>query len=119
MDLKKVIIVEGGYHKVLTKELQRKLPLKKASVIYIDCDLYESTVSVLNFIIPYITTGTIIAFDDWYSFKNDPNKGEQRAFYEWLKRNPQFKAEEFYKIPGRINSFFMRVENSDGNSDNI
>jgi O-methyltransferase len=48
-------------------------------VIWVDCDLYESTVPVLDFITEYIQDGTVIIFDDWYSFRADPDRGEQKA----------------------------------------
>ncbi|MBU4502515.1 MAG: TylF/MycF family methyltransferase, partial [Nanoarchaeota archaeon] len=75
IDLKKVKIVPGWYSEVLNEETKRKIPLKKASIIFIDCDLYESTVLVLDFITEYIQDGTIIIFDDWFSFRGNPNKG--------------------------------------------
>jgi hypothetical protein len=43
---------EKGY--VLKRTGVTKLPLKKAAIIMIDCDLYESTVSVLDFITDYL-----------------------------------------------------------------
>jgi len=98
VDLNKVEIIPGWYAKVLNEKLKKKLPIKKASIIWIDCDLYESTVPVLNFITDYIQDGTILIFDDWFSFRGDPNRGEQKAFKEWLKKNPSIKATEFHKF---------------------
>ncbi|MCG2718374.1 MAG: methyltransferase, partial [Nanoarchaeota archaeon] len=69
------------------------------------CDLYESTVLVLDFITEYIQDGTIIIFDDWFSFRGNPNRGEQKAFKEWLKKNPSIKTTEFYRFGWHGNSF--------------
>ena len=60
----------------------------------------------MNFITDYIQEGTILIFDDWFSFRGNPNRGEQRAFREWLEKNPSFQAVEYYKA-GNINSFIM------------
>ena len=57
----------------------------KASIVHIDCDLYDSTKEVLNFIENIIILGTILIFDDWDSFKDEDveNMGERKAFKEW------------------------------------
>jgi len=103
-----VVIVPGWYKDTLNDETKKKLNIKKASIIYIDCDLYESTVPVLNFITDYVSNGTIIIFDDWHAFHGDPDLGEQRAFREWLGRNPSIKATEWQKVNWKTNSFILR-----------
>ena len=115
--LDKVNLVKGWYDKVLNGDTKKHLSTKKAAFIFIDCDLYESTVPVLNFITEYLQSGTIIAFDDWYCFKGSPEKGEQKAFKEWLQKNPSFKALEFHKFSWSGNSFIMqdqRAESDEG-----
>jgi O-methyltransferase len=107
MPLKKVTCVPGFYDQSLNKKTKQKLTLKKAAFIYVDCDLYESTVPVMNFITDYVTEGTVIMFDDWFNYRGNPNKGEQKAFYEWLKRNPHIEAMEFQKVGGKYNSFVL------------
>ena len=44
--------IKGFYEKSLNKKLALKFK-KKATIIYIDCDLYKSTVPILKFIIPF------------------------------------------------------------------
>ncbi|EKE14098.1 MAG: methyltransferase [uncultured bacterium] len=107
VDLNKTEIVPGWFDKVLNEETKKRLPLKKAAVIWIDCDLYESTVPVLNFITDYVQNGTILIFDDFFCFRGDPNRGEQKALREWLERNPSIKATEFYKFAWHGNSFII------------
>lgn len=103
----KVKIISGWYDDVLNEATKKKIPLRKASVIFIDCDLYQSAVSALNFITEYIQNGSIIIFDDWFCFRGDPNKGEQRAFREWLKKNPSIKTTQFYRFGWHGNSFII------------
>ena len=105
----KVKIIEGFYKNTLNKELQKRLKIKKAGVIYIDCDLYQSTVEVLDFIIPYIDNGTMIIFDDWYLYEGRDDQGQRKAFNDWLKKNPKFSCEEFIRVPGHLNSFLMKM----------
>lgn len=87
--------VRGFYDQSLTPELAQQLAPKKAAVIYIDCDLYTSTVSVLNWIPPFLQMGTILVFDDWNCFSADPERGERRAWREFLEANPSLRFEPF------------------------
>lgn len=107
VDLNRVEIVKGWFNEVLNEETKKKLPLKHAVIVFIDCDLYESTVPVLDFITDYLIDGSVLIFDDWFCFKGSPEKGEQKAFYEWLKKNPKFKAVEYHKFNWRGNSFII------------
>lgn len=106
VDLDKVHIVPGWYDETLNEQTKQSLPLKKAAIIYIDCDLYESTVPVLNFIESYLQVGTVLLFDDWFCFRGDPERGEQRAMYEWLART-DIKLCEYQKYTWQSNSFLV------------
>ncbi len=75
-------LIKGYFSDSLTPALQAELIPFKAAVILIDCDIYESTLTVLDFITPLLQTGTIVIFDDWHSFGQD--EGEQRALREFL-----------------------------------
>ncbi len=107
VDMNRVRLVPGWYDKILNEKTRQELQIKKAAVIWIDCDLYESTVPALNFITEYVQNGTIICFDDWYNFKADPNRGECRAFNEWLARNPRIRAIQYRKFEASGNSFIL------------
>lgn len=107
VDLLKVKIVDGWYDEILNENTKRSLPLKGAAVVYIDCDLYSSTVPVLDFITDYLVDGSVLIFDDWFAYRGNPEKGEQRAFYEWLNKNPQIKVSEFHKFSWHGNSFIV------------
>ena len=109
VDLGRTQFIKGWYDKTLTPETKQSLPIKKAAVIWIDCDLYESTVPALQFVTDYVQDGTIICFDDWFCFKGDPDRGESLAFKEWLARNPSFRAIEYRKFEAAGHSFIMNV----------
>lgn len=104
----KLITVKGFFEHVLTPELKLRLLPTKAAVIYIDCDLYTSTVPVLNFIKDFLQTGTIIVFDDWNCFHGDPDKGERRAFREFRERNPNLLFEDFVQTNEAKSFIFVR-----------
>jgi hypothetical protein len=87
--------VKGFYDASLTPELAQRLLPRKAAVIYVDCDLYLSTIPVLEFIVPFLQPGTVIVFDDWNCFLADPDKGERRAWREFRERHPALRFEDF------------------------
>jgi len=104
MDLKRVTIVEGWYEDVLKKELKDKLPIKVASIIHFDCDLYSSTIPVLKFIKSYLREGSILVFDDYYC----PNHGEEKALKELFGKDPNIKLLK-YKKPSRTYESIFKV----------
>jgi O-methyltransferase len=91
----RLITVKGFYEESLTDELKAKLHGKKAAVVYVDCDLYHSTVPVLEFVTDFLQYGTIIVFDDWNCYHGDPDLGERLAFREYRDRHPSFRFEPF------------------------
>src|SRR5215472_8513963 len=100
----RLITVKGFYQQSLTAELRERLLPKKAVVVYIDCDLYASTVPVLEFIKDFLQRGTVLVFDDWFCFFGDPERGERRAFREFCERNPNLIFESFIQT-SEIKSF--------------
>jgi hypothetical protein len=110
VDPDRVTCISGWYSDVLNEELKARLPIKKAAVVLIDCDLYESTVPVLEFITDYIQDGTVVVFDDWFSYKGRLDRGEARAFKEWLAKNPSIRANEYHKVDRTMISFIMQVD---------
>lgn len=98
VNLDKVKIIKGWFDNTLSPEKAQGYDLKKIAVAWIDCDYYESTVPVLNFITPHLTAGSVIIFDDWRCYRNHPDFGEQRACREWLESNKQIKLSELFSF---------------------
>ena len=88
-----------------------KLPetINSIALCHIDCDLFDSTKIVLNLIKSKLVNGSIIMFDDWYNYKGDPTKGEQRAFREFLQENTHIHAEEFIRYATFCKAFVMTI----------
>jgi len=104
MPREKLITVKGFYEDTLTDELAAKFVPQKASVVYIDCDLYTSTVPILKWIPQFLQVGTVIVFDDWNCFKGDPSRGERRAWHEFSKEHSDIGFEPFVST-GEAQSF--------------
>lgn len=83
---------------------------QKSAIIHIDCDVYQSTKDVLIKMEPTFQEGTIILFDDWFNFKANPNKGEQRAFKEFVNIT-KWKFIEYQTYATFGKSFIVTYEN--------
>lgn len=87
IDSQRLNIVPGFFDKTLAEVSTDR----KFSVVWIDCDLYESTIPVLDWLTDKLVDGAVLCFDDWFTFSGRPDKGEQKATGEWLERNPDFR----------------------------
>ncbi|MBN3040490.1 MAG: hypothetical protein JW867_05135 [Candidatus Omnitrophica bacterium] len=110
LDQSRVVCVEGFFDKTLTPNLKENKNLKIASLVHIDCDLYESAVPALRFITDLVETGTIIMFDDWNSFEADPERGVRKACSEWLISNPHITLEDWHWYGAYGKSFMVKAE---------
>ncbi|MCR9135645.1 MAG: TylF/MycF family methyltransferase [Alphaproteobacteria bacterium] len=71
-------LVKGWFSESLQfEEIQS---LDSVAFARIDCDLYQPTVEVLEYLGPRLADGAILVFDDWTW---NVEKGETRAFAEW------------------------------------
>jgi O-methyltransferase len=105
IDLDKVVAVPGWFNDTCTKGTITKYNMTAASIVHIDCDLYESAKTVLKFVEPLLVDGTVLIFDDWYCFRGNPEFGEQRAFREWVCSVSGWVFTEYQKEGAWSNSF--------------
>jgi len=81
----------------------------KAAVIYIDCDLYESTRDVLEFIRHFVQDGTVVCFDDFYNYRGRADQGEQRAVAEFTARYPEVRLRSYMPYSPLGQSFICGI----------
>ena len=64
-------IVDGWFSDTLTDSLVKKFNNKKIGIAHIDCDIYTSTIEVLEFIIKndLLCDGSILLYDDWGAYR--------------------------------------------------
>ncbi len=74
--------------------------IKEVAYAKIDCDLYEPTVEILDYLRGRMTHGSVMVFDDWTHVLF---AGETKAFVEWL---PTVHDYEFECI-GYVNFRYM------------
>lgn len=68
---------------------------RKAVIINIDGDLYQSAVDALNIVEERIQIGTVILFDDYNCYNANKNAGERRAFSEFREKS-LYEFEEWF-----------------------
>lgn len=109
VDPDKVNWVKGWYQDTLNTELIKKYDLKKLGIVFIDCDTYSSSKTVLDFVAPLIKEPVIICLDDWKLNDLDiKGLGEYKSFNEFLEANSHLKAEEIKSYNRKSKTFLVR-----------
>lgn len=114
VDMNRVTLIKGWFDNTCNAATAEENNIKKAAIINIDCDIYSSTKTALEFCKPFIKDDTIIFFDDWNSGDlADKGLGERKAFEEFLEENKQFTAEElkYLSYSKYSTAFYVRVNN--------
>ena len=75
------MIVSGWFEDTVPK-----VPFPHLSLVHIDCDLYSSTVTALNGVLPYIHAGTVIVFDEYHGYPGWQDH-ESKAWHEFCATN--------------------------------
>ncbi len=78
--------------------LKGELFKDKLALVHIDCDLYDSTQCVFNYLVEHdlFQDGTILLFDDYNSGRANPEYGERKAFSEFLNKHKNYSTSHFY-----------------------
>jgi O-methyltransferase len=108
-------IVEGYYDKTLTKSKSKSLPAN-ICLAYIDCDMYSSTKAVMEFLMPRLKHGMIIAFDDYYCWSAKQVSGERKACAEYFKKNKKWSLVPFVQFGAGGMSFIVESAGLKGSS---
>ena len=81
-----VILIKGWFNKTVENFIKNKN--KKVSFIHIDCDIYSSTKCIFDALKNYMDKDCIIIFDELVNYPGfDGEKGELKAFYEFITEN--------------------------------
>ncbi len=94
-----IMIFEGWF----SDSMPRVPKGEKFAVVHIDCDLYESSIQVLEWLFSEnrLNDGAVLLFDDWNCNRASPNFGERRAWREIVEKyKPDFSDGGDYSITG-------------------
>jgi predicted O-methyltransferase YrrM len=61
-------------------------PDDRVAFLHVDCDIYSSTVTVLQTLAPQLRAGTVLVFDEYFNYPNW-QRHEWRAFQEFIRDN--------------------------------
>ena len=114
VDLGRVTLVPGFYDRVLDDALRTRLGLTRAAVVYLDCDLYDSTLTALRWVTPLLATGTLLAVDDWFTFGTRPGAGARAAVMTWLAEDHGFALVPFRSAGLNFEAFFVQAADDVG-----
>lgn len=110
VDMSRVTVTKGWFNESLNKGAAEKIGLSDIAIAYIDCDLYESTVDIMDFIVPYLNTGTVLVFDDWFRNRGYTDHGVQGAVLAWLGRNKNISLQHFHNSDTRTAVFIVEID---------
>lgn len=102
-----ITYIKGWYKDTLNQSTAKKYRINPG-IIFVDCDTYGSSKSVLDFLAPIITKPVIISLDDWRLFDLDiKGEGEYRSFNEFLEANPHLIAKEIKTYKRNSRTFLI------------
>lgn len=78
------MIVPGLFSDSLPPLIERGLPW--LGLVHIDCDLYSSTVTALDAVLPFIGAETFVVFDEFHGYPGH-EEHEMKAWEEFIIRN--------------------------------
>lgn len=79
-----VQLVPGWFDQTLPKFLAEHAG--PVALAHVDCDIYSSTVTVLELLRPRLQPGSILAFDEFFNYPSYPEH-EMKAFFEFVARH--------------------------------
>jgi len=104
-----VIWIKGWYDETLNNKTIKKHNIKKIGIVFIDCDTYSSSKTVLDFLAPLITEPAIFCFDDWKLYDMDiKGTGEYKSFNEFLGANSHLEAKEIKSYNRKSRTFLIK-----------
>lgn len=95
LDKDGIELVVGWFNDTLNGNTVKKFGDKKAGLVHIDCDIYTSTLEVLEFLVKHqlLVDGTLVVYDDWGAWKQsrlseerELDVAEARAHVEICKK---------------------------------
>lgn len=117
VDWSRTHLIQGFFSESLDPNLIVRTKMRPVAVALIDCDLYESTVPVLNFLSGLLRHGTILLFDDYNCFGASDEMGERRAFREFLAAHTEWDAVPFISFGWHGEGFRLISRSTIGKSD--
>lgn len=108
VDWSRTTLIEGFFSDSLTEEAKRSHPFRHVGVALLDCDLYSSTVEVLDWLEGFLDDGSVLLFDDWETFGDREDLGQKKAFGDFLAAHPELEADDLLTFEPHGRGFVLR-----------
>jgi O-methyltransferase len=108
VDWNRTRLFKGFFADSLTADLKSELGGRRIAVAMIDCDLYEATVDVLDWLDDVASDNMILVMDDWNCFGKDDDKGQRRALREFMARKPGWSLQPITAYGLNSQAFILR-----------
>lgn len=97
--LENVRTIKGYYQESLPAiNFENTFNSRKAALVTIDCDLYESSLPIFKVLDEIVQEGTILYIDDYFTgYKGNPTKGVSKALHDW-EHESTWKLKEYRDI---------------------
>ena len=105
--------VAGFYNQTLRDNAGMNFP-RDVCLVYIDCDLYSSTIAALEFLTTRLKHGMIIAFDDYYCWSSTAVSGERKACADYFRNNKEWALHPYVQFGWHGMSFAVEKRELDG-----
>jgi hypothetical protein len=89
-------LVVGWFNETLPIFVKEKMFKQPIALLHVDCDLYSSTVTILNNLKQHIVPGTVIIFDEYINYPG----WQKDEFLAWQEHCKAFGRE--YEYIGRV-----------------
>lgn len=100
--------IKGWYSETLNMSTAHDHQINDLGIVFIDCDTYSSSKSVLDFISPLLKKPAIICLDDWKLNDLDlKGMGEYKSFNEFVENNPHLRFKEIESYNRKSRSFLV------------
>jgi len=99
-------VVPGFYDQTLTILSSKDGPTNIA-LAYVDCDMYSSSKTVLQFLRPRLKHGMLIAFDDYFCWSATQISGERKAMLEFFADDSRWTLVPYMQFGWHGNSFLV------------
>lgn len=107
--LNRVRLVSGFYEESLNQDLAAEFKKRssRASLVCIDCNLYESYRAALTWCDEFLQPGAIVYLDDFNTFRAQHDRGPRRAWNEYLNSS-RWDFEQFLNVGWGGRSFVVQ-----------
>lgn len=100
--------LKGWFNETATSATAQQYGITNPGIIFVDCDTYGASKTVLDFVAPLIKKPMVICLDDWELNDLDlKDMGEYQAFNEFLEAHPRLHAREITSYKRDAKCFFV------------